>query len=355
MATHSSAMLNFVLVDFKGGATFLGMEQAPHVAAVITNLADDLTQVTRMQDALAGEMNRRQELLRTAGNFANVKDYEKARDNGADLDPLPALFIVIDEFSELLAQKPEFIDLFVAIGRLGRSLQMHLLLASQRLEEGRLRGLESHLSYRIGLKTFSAGESRAVLGVPDAYELPPLPGSGYLKFDTMSMERFKAAYVSGPYRAGGIATMASTVAATSDRQPRLFVPDYVDLPEAAELSDHQPVFEVPPENLAESSVLDVVVARLGGQGPRPTRCGCRRWTSRHRWTSCCRRCRLPEIAGCPRSGSSVMGGWLSRSESWTNPTNSAVTCSGRISPGPLAMLWSPAARSRASPPCCAAC
>ncbi|MGB8963318.1 MAG: type VII secretion protein EccCa, partial [Pseudonocardiaceae bacterium] len=99
LATHSSAALNMVLVDFKGGATFLGMESAPHVAAVITNLADDLTQVSRMKDALAGEMNRRQELLRAAGNFANVKDYERARDNGADLDPLPALFIVIDEFS----------------------------------------------------------------------------------------------------------------------------------------------------------------------------------------------------------------------------------------------------------------
>ncbi|HEY2723464.1 MAG TPA: type VII secretion protein EccCa, partial [Pseudonocardiaceae bacterium] len=78
IATHSSSVLNLVLVDFKGGATFLGMEEAPHVAAVITNLADDLTQVTRMQDALAGEMNRRQELLRSAGNFANVKDYERA-------------------------------------------------------------------------------------------------------------------------------------------------------------------------------------------------------------------------------------------------------------------------------------
>src|SRR3712207_7294120 len=59
-------------------------------------------------------------------------------------------------FSEMLSAKPEFIDLFVAIGRLGRSLGMHLLLASQRLEEGRLRGLDSHLSYRIGLRTFSA-------------------------------------------------------------------------------------------------------------------------------------------------------------------------------------------------------
>jgi len=147
ITTHSSAALNLILVDFKGGATFLGLDSAPHVAAVITNLADDLTMVDRMKDALAGEMNRRQELLKRAGNFANVKEYERARENGADLDPLPALFIVVDEFSELLAQKPDFADLFVAIGRLGRSLQMHLLLASQRLEEGKLRGLDSHVTY----------------------------------------------------------------------------------------------------------------------------------------------------------------------------------------------------------------
>src|SRR5690606_1386454 len=80
----------------------------------------------------------------------------------------------------------------------GRSLGLHLLLASQRLEEGRLRGLESHLSYRVGLRTFSAGESRAVLGVPDAYELPAVPGLGYLKPDQSTLLRFKAAYVSGP-------------------------------------------------------------------------------------------------------------------------------------------------------------
>src|SRR5206468_2734166 len=80
----------------------------------------------------------------------------------------------------------------------GRSLGVHLLLASQRLEEGRLRGLDSHLSYRIGLRTFSASESRAVLGVPDAYELPPVPGSAFLKFDTGTLVRFKAAFVSGP-------------------------------------------------------------------------------------------------------------------------------------------------------------
>ena len=68
---------------------------------------------------------------------------------------MPNLVVVIDEFAELLTAKPEFVDLFNAIGRLGRSLGIHLLFASQRLEEGRLRGLEGHLSYRIALRTFS--------------------------------------------------------------------------------------------------------------------------------------------------------------------------------------------------------
>src|SRR5439155_21559832 len=124
------------------------------------------------------------ELLRAAGNYASQRDYERARAAGIPLAPLPSLLIICDEFSELLSARPDFIDLFVQIGRIGRSIGVHLLLASQRLEEGRLRGLETHLSYRVGLRTFSSMESRAVLGVPDAYELPRSPGHGYLKAGT---------------------------------------------------------------------------------------------------------------------------------------------------------------------------
>lgn len=198
IATHPPEVLNLVLVDFKGGATFLGMERARHVAAVITNLAGEAHLVARMSDALAGEVHRRQELLRAAGNFANITDYAKARAGDNTLPPLPALFIVVDEFSELLSQHPDFAELFVAIGRLGRSLGIHLLLASQRLDEGRLRGLDTHLSYRICLKTFSASESRAVLGVADAHTLPGTPGAALLKTSTGDLIRFQTAFVSGP-------------------------------------------------------------------------------------------------------------------------------------------------------------
>ncbi|MFB6557052.1 FtsK/SpoIIIE domain-containing protein, partial [Streptomyces sp. NPDC056405] len=89
--THSSETLNFILADFKGGATFAGMSALPHVAAVITNLADDLSLVDRMGDSLRGELQRRQELLRQAGNFAGIHEYEKARAAGHPLDPLPSL------------------------------------------------------------------------------------------------------------------------------------------------------------------------------------------------------------------------------------------------------------------------
>lgn len=263
--THSSEDLNFVLVDFKGGATFAGMADMPHVSAIITNLGEELTLVDRMQDALQGEMVRRQELLRAAGNFANVADYEKARRGGrTDLAPLPALLIVCDEFSELLSAKPEFVDLFVTIGRLGRSLQMHLLLSSQRLEEGRLRGLESHLSYRIGLRTFSAAESRTVLGVPDAYTLPPVPGTGYLKPDTTTMIQFRAAYVSGPPRTRRTGGGGGAVTGTG----RGRLESFTAAPVLGGVEELPATTEVLPSEPEETrATFDIAVQRMKGQGP----------------------------------------------------------------------------------------
>ncbi|MGW8378538.1 type VII secretion protein EccCa [Streptomyces sp. ODS28] len=202
---HSPDHLAFVLVDFKGGATFAGVTELPHVSGLITNLADDLALVDRMRAALQGEQQRRQRMLRDAGDVDSVREYQlKQAAGGTDihgnpLEPLPYLMIIVDEFGELLSQRSDFIDLFVQIGRVGRSLGMHLLLATQRLEEGRLRGLESHLSYRICLRTFSSAESRAVIGTSDAYTLPAIPGSAYLKVDESVYERFRVAHVSAPY------------------------------------------------------------------------------------------------------------------------------------------------------------
>ncbi|WP_229480707.1 type VII secretion protein EccCa, partial [Mycolicibacterium mageritense] len=270
ITSHSPEALNLVLVDFKGGATFLGLDGAPHIAAIITNLEDELTMVDRMRDALAGEMNRRQELLRSAGNFPNVTEYERARANGAKLDPLPALFIVVDEFSELLSQKPDFAELFVMIGRLGRSLHIHLLLASQRLEEGKLRGLDSHLSYRIGLKTFSAGESRSVLGVPDAYHLPSVPGSAFLKCDADEPIRFNTCYVSGEYVKPRVSARTGRTSQLGVLAPKLFTATPVKK-DPVPVAPVEPVEAEAPKDPVSTSptkitLLDMVVSRLRGHG-----------------------------------------------------------------------------------------
>ncbi|SCF85688.1 DNA segregation ATPase FtsK/SpoIIIE, S-DNA-T family [Streptomyces sp. Cmuel-A718b] len=266
--THTSETLNFVLADFKGGATFAGMAQMPHVAAVITNLADDLTLVDRMGDSIRGELNRRQEMLRDAGNYANIHDYEKARAAGAPLQPIPSLVLVIDEFSELLTAKPDFIEMFVQIGRIGRSLGVHLLLASQRLEEGRLRGLETYLSYRVGLRTFSAAESRSAIGVPDAYHLPNVPGSGLLKFGTEEMVRFKAAYVSGVYRSGTHRAAAPGAPLPVDRRPVPFTaaPVPVQYVQPAAQAGGVPDQRSAEDDALADTVLDVIVRRLEGRG-----------------------------------------------------------------------------------------
>lgn len=245
VATHAPDDLNLALIDFKGGATFLGFECLAHVSAVITNLDDEAYLVDRMHEALSGEMHRRQRILRSAGNLGNIAEYRRTRASGAELPALPVLFIVIDEFSELLSQRPEFAELFVAIGRLGRSLGMHLLLASQRLDEGRLRGLETHLSYRVCLKTFSAGESRAVLGVPDAYELPAAPGAAYLKTADGHLVRLRTAYVSGP----------AVNVGTPDPRPRRFTCTPDDGAARLPAATDSPV-----------TVLQSMLDRLGGRG-----------------------------------------------------------------------------------------
>ena len=272
--THSPEQLNLVLVDFKGGATFAGMSDLPHVSAMISNLESELSLVDRMQDALQGEMVRRQEVLRQAGNYANVSDYEADRIAGKhEFPPLPALFIVLDEFTEMLMAKPEFGEVFIMIGRLGRSLSVHLLLASQKMDLGKARGLESHLSYRIALKTFTENDSREVLGIPDAAKLPPLPGSGFLKAGGDGLVRFRASYVAAPPPARTLASISEGSTAGAPTAPIEILPFTVapvitreDLGEEEEVDQNQEVVLAGDEVWADMSEMDIAVAKMKGKG-----------------------------------------------------------------------------------------
>ncbi|WP_228002905.1 type VII secretion protein EccCa [Nocardia australiensis] len=271
VATHSSDVLNLLLVDFKGGATFLGFDRLSHVTAVVTNMEEEADLVTRMEDVINGEMSRRQRILRDAGNFANVADYERAREQGAELAPLPTLLIILDEFAELLEQHPSFTKLFVAIGRLGRSLRIHLLLASQKVPASRMGELEAHLSYRIALRTNQTSDSRDAIGTADAYHLPKKPGAGYLRVGSGDLQRFQAAYVGSPY-VPPVQTAAASAhrarrAGGSYRPPQRFT--------AAQVIDVRPappveVEAVPVEpDIAEGdpvTVMETVLQQFAGHG-----------------------------------------------------------------------------------------
>ena len=273
--THSPEQLNLVLVDFKGGATFAGMSDLPHVSAMISNLESELSLVDRMQDALQGEMVRRQEMLRQAGNYANVTTYEADRiADKHEYPPLPALFIVLDEFTEMLMAKPEFGEVFIMIGRLGRSLSVHLLLASQKMDLGKARGLESHLSYRVALKTFTENDSREVLGIPDAAKLPPLPGSGFLKAGGDGLVRFRASYVAAPPPARTLASISEASTAGAPSAPIEILPFTVapvitredTLGDKEEVDQNQEIVLAGDEVWADMSEMDIAVAKMKGKG-----------------------------------------------------------------------------------------
>ncbi|MEC3920212.1 type VII secretion protein EccCa [Nocardia sp. CDC160] len=273
VTTHSPDYLNLLLVDFKGGATFLGFDRLSHVTAVVTNMEEEADLVGRMEDVISGEMTRRQRILRDAGNFASVADYERAREQGARFEPLPTLLIILDEFAELLEQYPNFAKLFVAVGRLGRSLRIHLLLASQKVPASRMGELEAHLSYRIALRTNQTSDSRDAIGTADAYHLPKKPGSGYLRAGSGDLQRFQAAYVGAPYiaptQASALDVQRARRAGGGYRPPQEFTSAPV-----VDVRPVEPALAAVAADVPEGepvTVMETVLQQLAGHGKRAHR------------------------------------------------------------------------------------
>jgi S-DNA-T family DNA segregation ATPase FtsK/SpoIIIE len=196
-ATHSPDQLAFVFADW-GTDTFLGLEKLPHTAALVQNLRDELTLLDRFSDALLGELSSRRRKIREASK-GSLWDYQvAARARGADLPAIPSLLIVLNEFGKMLTAQPHLADLFAQIAREGTSLGVHLALEAIGVD----------FSYRIALRTSSAEDSRAVLDVPDAYELPAAYGRGYLKVPGKQVAYFAIASTDYPPRLQDVLALA---------------------------------------------------------------------------------------------------------------------------------------------------
>ena len=157
--------LTFLLVDYKGGSAFDACADLPHVVGVITDLDDHLAE--RALRSLGAELRRREALLREAG----VGDLAAYREHDIE-EPLARLVVVIDEFATLAAELPEFLRALVGVAQRGRSLGVHLVLATQRPGHAISDDIRANTNLRIALRVQDPAESVDVVGTTTASRLP---------------------------------------------------------------------------------------------------------------------------------------------------------------------------------------
>ena len=190
--------LAFVLIDYKGGAAFDSCADMPHVAGMVTDLDDRLAE--RALVCLEAELRYREKRLRKAG-AENLAEFHAQRATGAVSgtgNPLPRLVVMVDEFATLAAELPEFLDSLVGIAQRGRSLGVHMVLATQRPAGVVTDDIRANTSCRICLRVTDRHDSNDVIGAPDAAAIPRRrPGRALARFGPGDLAAFQTALVTG--------------------------------------------------------------------------------------------------------------------------------------------------------------
>jgi DNA segregation ATPase FtsK/SpoIIIE, S-DNA-T family len=199
--THHPHDVGFVMVDFKGGGTFSDLVKLPHTLGMVTDLSGNLTE--RALVALEAEMDRRKRLFNAAG-VNDIIDYQRLYWQGRIEEPLPRVVVIIDEFAELVTDYPDFMDGLIGIARVGRSLGVHLILATQSPAGVVKQQIWANAKFRICLRVEDRQESMEMLRRPEAANLPRTPGRGYLQVGNNDVfELFQVARVAGRYHVPG--------------------------------------------------------------------------------------------------------------------------------------------------------
>ncbi|GLZ81187.1 cell division protein FtsK [Actinorhabdospora filicis] len=207
--------LNFVLVDYKGGSAFAEAAALPHTVGMVTDLHQ--FEATRALSSLGAELTRREHVLATVA-AKDLPDYRRKR--GESDPPLPRLLLVIDEFGTLARQLPDFVSGLVNLAQRGRSLGIHLLLATQRPAGVVTGDIRANTNLRIALRVTDPADSRDVIDAPDAAAIgPSQAGRGYARLDSSSLLPFQTARVGGrrPAATSSVATGAPVVRALTWR------------------------------------------------------------------------------------------------------------------------------------------
>jgi len=211
--------MTFVLVDYKGGSAFKDCVQLPHTVGMVTDLDTHL--VERALVSLSAELTRREHILAAAG-AKDIEDYQVLLDRGLhQLEPMPRLLIVIDEFASMVRDLPDFVAGLVNIAQRGRSLGIHLILATQRPSGVVSADIRANTNLRIALRVTDTTESSDVIDAPDAAHISKsTPGRAYVRLGHASLIPFQAGRVGGR-RPGAAVTVTD--------QPWLAAVDWADL------------------------------------------------------------------------------------------------------------------------------
>ncbi len=194
-ATHAPDRAQFMLIDFKGGASLRIFKDLPHTVGLVTDLQDGRL-AERAITALKSEIRRRKDLL----NKANVQDIAAYRSLLVRTAPLANLLIIIDEFDTMVKEQPSFVNELITVVKQGRSLGVHLLVATQQPSVAVKDEIKGQLQYWIALRLGSVNDSREMLQRPDAFFLPSdIPGRAYIRVGTQ-LKLFQAARVSATFQ-----------------------------------------------------------------------------------------------------------------------------------------------------------
>jgi S-DNA-T family DNA segregation ATPase FtsK/SpoIIIE len=190
-AAHSPDRVSFLLVDYKGGTAFADCVGLPHTVGLVTDLSPHL--VRRALTSLGAEIRRREHLL----NLKRAKDLISLEQTG-DADTPPALVIIVDEFAALAGDVPQFVDGVIDVAQRGRSLGLHLILATQRPANVIKDNLRANTNLRIALRLNDVDDSLDVIDDPVAAYFPTeVPGRTVAKTGPGRLTTFQSAYVGG--------------------------------------------------------------------------------------------------------------------------------------------------------------
>ncbi|RKN29683.1 FtsK/SpoIIIE domain-containing protein [Micromonospora musae] len=202
VANRPDAM-TFVLVDYKGGSAFKDCVLLPHTVGMVTDLDTHL--VSRALTSLTAELKRREHILAEAG-AKDIDDYVDLLRREPTRTAMPRLLIVIDEFASMIRDLPDFVTGLVNIAQRGRSLGIHLVLATQRPGGVVSPEIRANTNLRIALRVTDSSESQDVLNAPDAASISKsTPGRAFVRLAQSSLVPFQAGRVGG-FRPGARAT-----------------------------------------------------------------------------------------------------------------------------------------------------